>query len=361
MKNILAFPRGQLQLRREAAAWLVRLDGDDVSGQELSELREWLDQDPRHVEELVEMARLWDAMDCMAVIAEMLPAGAARPPDTSRGRLFGVGSVAAMASALAAVALLAVFLTGSLTAPELHHQSEPQELVYRTGVGEQSEITLRDGSVLVLNTSSEVRVSYRADERLVLLTGGEAYFTVAKNRDAPFVVHAGRARVRALGTAFSVRLVRQHIEVLVDEGRVQVGTARPQALASGDSSAQPATAHTPDAVTLGAGGRIAYDSVLGEPDYLPGESLQRALAWRSGKLQFAGEPLSTVVDEVSRYTDQRIEIVDSSIADLRIGGYFDIGEIDGFLAALEGGFGVSVVRLNDDIVQLSALDASADQ
>ena len=51
---------------------------------------------------------------------------------------------------------------------------------------------------------------------------GEAYFTVAKNPGRPFVVAAGGVGVRAVGTAFNVRLDSDAVEVLVTEGRVQV-------------------------------------------------------------------------------------------------------------------------------------------
>ena len=302
------------------------------------------------------MAQLWDAMDCMKVLAEMFPA-VAQPPRCSRWQWpYSPGKVAFVASLLVAVALLVLVAPGKPTTAGHSRQSELQELVYRTGVGEQSEVLLRDGSTLTLNTNSELRVHYDTHERAVYLAGGETYFNVAKNPDIPFVVYAGRGQVRALGTAFSVRLDGEAIEVLVDEGRVQVELISLEAPSAATSYPEVVAAAAKESITLREGGKVDYSNTLGGPDYLTRERLERALSWRSGKWVFSGETLSEVVGEVSRYTQERIEIVDPAIADLRIGGYFDIGKIDAFLAVLETGFGVSVTRVNGDLIQLSTLD-----
>lgn len=356
MRNTIAFPHGAAQVRREAAAWLARLDGEELLEQELCDLRAWLAADARHVQALVKMAQLWDAMDSMKVLAEMFPVAAPPPRHSTWQWLYGYGAAAIMASLIAAVALLTVVLPGALTTPGHSSQSEPQELVYRTGIGEQSEVSLRDGSVLTLNTGSEVRVRYEKRERAVFLTSGEAYFDVAKNPKVPFVVYAGRGQVRALGTAFSVRLEGGLIEVLVDEGTVQVDVVPLKRSSLVTTSRGVVVADAQDSVTLREGGKVGYADTLDGPDYLTRESLQQRLAWRTGKWVFTGETLSEVVGEVSRYTHKRIEIVDPAIANLRIGGYFDIGEIDAFLTVLQSGFGVSVTSVNDELIQLSALD-----
>jgi transmembrane sensor len=85
------------------------------------------------------------------------------------------------------------------------------------------------------------------------------------------------------------------------------------------------------------------------------------MAWHNGKWLFAGETLAEVIDEVSRYTDRRIEITDPQIAKLRIGGYFDIGEIDALMDALQAGFGVEVKQVSTQLIQLSALDSGKAQ
>ena len=62
---------------------------------------------------------------------------------------------------------------------------------YETAVGERSTFTLSDGSIVTLNTNSELTVHYSDTRREARLARGEANFEVAKNRAKPFVVRAG--------------------------------------------------------------------------------------------------------------------------------------------------------------------------
>ncbi|MEJ1961315.1 MAG: FecR domain-containing protein [Gammaproteobacteria bacterium] len=77
---------------------------------------------------------------------------------------------------------------------------------------------MRDGSAITLNTDSQLRVALTEAERRVDLKQGEAFFEVAKDSTRPFVVEAGRKRVVAVGTKFSVRRDGDFVEV-VDRGQ----------------------------------------------------------------------------------------------------------------------------------------------
>src|SRR5262249_9940655 len=97
---------------------------------------------------------------------------------------------------------------------------------YSTSVGATTAVPLRDGSKVILNTASEIRVVVTDVERAVHLEAGEAYFEVAKDRKRPFVVIAGAQRITALGTAFSVRRVaHDDVRVVVTDGLVAVSGA----------------------------------------------------------------------------------------------------------------------------------------
>ena len=91
---------------------------------------------------------------------------------------------------------------------------------------------LDDGSVAELNRGAEIEVNYTVAERRVVLRRGEALFTVAKNPARPFVVRAGGVDVRAVGTAFNVKLAGPNLEVLVTEGTVHVSQQTPATSAS---------------------------------------------------------------------------------------------------------------------------------
>ena len=74
---------------------------------------------------------------------------------------------------------------------------------------------LHDGSIVELNKGAQISIRYSGDERRVDLLSGEAYFEVAKNPDRPFIVSARGIDVKAVGTAFNVRLHNDSLEVLV--------------------------------------------------------------------------------------------------------------------------------------------------
>ena len=89
----------------------------------------------------------------------------------------------------------------------------------------------------------------RGDAREIYLRKGEAHFQVAHDRSRPFLVHAGDAVVRAVGTAFEVRvLTDQHVDVVVNEGRVEVqATAMPASQNAGAQLASGRRDHRPRA------------------------------------------------------------------------------------------------------------------
>ena len=64
-------------------------------------------------------------------------------------------------------------------------------------------------------------------------------------------------------------------------------------------------------------------------------------------LTFAGDPLSKVVDDVSRYTEISITIDDPALLDLPVGGLFRIGDVEALFDAVQQSLGVRVVWLDD--------------
>lgn len=359
MKNIIPFPpektrndfAGDADPREEAAAWLARIDRGDLAPEEAASLKAWLDRDRHNREAMRELEGLWSEMDRLSVLAELFPLpaepAAVKPAPKRR---WHTRAIAAAATAVIAIGLTLAVLKGGDGAPL---SDEPTELVYETGVGQQSRAALKDGSVITLNTHSRVRVQFSEGERAVHLVAGEAHFEVEKEVARPFVVYAAGGSVRAVGTAFSVRLVNGRADVVVSEGVVEVKAEQPEPSASADKA--PGTPS--QSITLAEGGSARYgERAIETVAQLPAKAIENQLAWRRGKWIFEGETLAEVVAEVNRYTDRRIEIADPRIANLRVGGYFDVGDIEPLLAALEAGFGIKVTRVEEDLIQLSAMD-----
>jgi transmembrane sensor len=189
---------------------------------------------------------------------------------------------------------------------------------FSTGKGETKVIALKDGSVVTLNTASEIAVSYTDAQRSVELIRGEALFDVAKNKARPFVVAAGDTNVRVVGTSFTVRhLETAPVQVLVREGIVEVF--------------KPAAGLAPVRITandMAEAGGASTGQIVARA--MPVAQVHRQMAWQSGQIAFEGETLAQAAAEFSRYSDTRIVVADPALAREEIAGLFKATDPVGF-------------------------------
>jgi transmembrane sensor len=186
---------------------------------------------------------------------------------------------------------------------------------------------LQDGSTALLNAGTEMSARFTREAREIALSHGEALFSVSHNREWPFQVSAGEEVVRAVGTAFLVRLVEPgQVNVLVTQGRVQVTRSVRDGSKTADAD-RPAT-------LVGAGNEFIVRGELESTVEFRASDLNRRLAWTKGPLRSEGRSLTEVVREINKYSEVRLEIADPSIAQVRIGGSVVAADRDGFLKAL---------------------------
>ncbi len=211
--------------------------------------------------------------------------------------------------------------------------------LYRTRVGERRVVALADGSRVHLNTASTIEISLKKDRRQLRLVKGEALFEVAHDPSRPFLVNAASARLRAVGTAFNVRIRENVVELTVTEGVVAVAQ-------SGDPVLRPRGAH----IAAGDGAVIRAGAVA--PTVLGGEVLRQRTAWQEGVIEFEGETLPQAVEEFNRYRAQPIIVGDPRLSNIRVGGRFEVDEADKFLLALESSFPIKAITSADGSVLL---------
>jgi len=324
--------RTRAEIDEEAAGWVWRLDSAPEGGAAREDFEAWLRQDPRHRRAYEELTKVWDVLDGLPEsppLAETDIAAASRG-----GRKYWWLAVAA--TVIAAV--------GGATWL-LYRGDETQTLA--TAVGQHRNVTLSDGTIVTLNTNTIVETSFSRNARQIFLRKGEAHFDVAQDRSRPFLVHAGDAVVRAIGTEFEIRLrPDKHVDVLVNEGRVEVVPDVPDTQPSAAGAATTAIpVVTVRAVSAGEQLSTATTNYAVVP--VSAEQVSSELAWRDGAVVFDSAPLSEAIIEIQRYTDARIVVSDPTIGTLPVGGRFKTDDLQGFLDGLESALPVKIRRTAD--------------
>jgi len=343
--KIVKFPEVAV-IEAEAAAWVARFDGGNVSAEELAKFQSWSSKSALHRDAVEQYGKLWTDFDKMNQLTAALESGrdaieqgahpSAKP--ISR-RWFAYVAGAGIAATLAAVVVYRGF-------------EEPPPVVtsYETEVGGQKNALLPDGSAVTLNTNSRIDVRISRHSREVHLVRGEVYFEVTHDDQRPFTVFAGRGLVRDVGTAFDVRLMNGAVNVSVARGSVEISAITPKSGASGSAAQRLAT--------VNAGQDVLFDRKIEHSERISDADLNRRLAWRQGVLIYAGEPLATVVADISRYSNIKVEL-DQRLRDRRVGGSFKVSQIREVFTALESNFGIHSEWVSDRQVRItSARDGS---
>lgn len=323
-------------LEREAVAWVRRLTAGQVTVADAKAFKDWRNKSPAHRTAFAEASRLWQELEPAGrslrqrggAFEQADPAYRRRPAFVSRRALLGGG----LASAAAAVAYAMIH-------PPLQLWPSLTELRadYRTGTGEQRDITLSADTSVRMNTQTSIVVRSHDEgaERLELVRGEASFSTVAREGRSLAVLAADRW-ITAATAQFDVRYLRDQtnpsvcvtclqgsLTVVRDSETKQIGSGQ-QLRYDGDGSAH-LEAFDPDIVS----------------------------AWQRGVLIFRATPLSEVVEEVNRYRPGRIIVVNTRLGQLPVSGRFRIDNLDEILDQMRRAFDAKVRTLPGGLVFLS--------
>lgn len=320
-----------------ASDWLLRRDAGLAPAAE-GELQCWLAVDPRHRDAFTRLERTWAVFDRAEMkglagsIVTRLEVRARRRRSLRRG--------------LSAAAAIAIVATGL----GLWLRPVPAP-VTAIEVAFEPVRKLPDGSIVELNTGADIAVQYEAGVRRVRLLKGEAHFRVEKDVARPFIVEARGIEVRAVGTAFTVQLQSEKVEVVVTEGRVSV---EPEAagLPPADGGI---TVPAPTLVAAGHSILVDLSVRTGAPPHvapMTGAQLDERLAWRIPRLEFGGMELGQAIGLMNRQNRLQITLGDDGIRRLRISGTFRSDNPEGFVRIVEGTFNLEAERRSDNEIVL---------
>lgn len=305
-----------------AVEWVVKLDRLGADNTTRVELERWLAQDARHAGALLRAQAGWKCFDRLQILGGKNDNSAAFFEDETFSRRVMLRKVAAAGTAglgLAAALAVGFFRIG-------RHQ-------ILTPVGEIRRVPLLDGSVVAVNTNSALNIDIKPDLREITLDKGEVWFDVAEDTKRPFIVNSGDVRIRALGTAFSVRRRDDGADVLVTEGVVETWTV----------------GNEENRRKVDAGSKVFVSDIAGPSQVVAASAqIDRVLAWREGEIAIDGETLAEAAAEFNRYNDRKLTI-DPALADERLVGWFHTNEPKTFAAAAATILKLKITETPDEI------------
>jgi transmembrane sensor len=350
----------EADVKAAARDWLLRLSLESPTSADRTRFEAWRDANPRHAAAYRRLESIWQDAATLTELARLAPLPAA-PDRWPRRALYALRARPSIWAAGAGIAGAIGALGVWLSMPPTH---------FATGVAEVREIRLTDGSEVTLGARTSIDIAFRADERRVVMSEGEAFFAVSKNPARPFVVVVGDKQVRVVGTKFEIRRRDAGVRVSVVEGTVEVmqspAYSPAVSVATGPRSARShAAAQPPATLTLndGASATLADGEVRepsGERVLIAGQQVTAATAgpisdpqlmprgepaaWRHGRLVYVDAPLREVVADANRYSPAPITIGDERTADLRVSVTYPSNRIDEMLSALSRSLSIDIER-----------------
>lgn len=301
----------------DAIAWHTCLRDRAAAREVLDEFKAWKNAKPEHAAAYNQAQQFWDELDqakpevldyFSEELEQVFISDPAIEPWYERFGLymdhfrFNVSHIR-MATIAASIALVAILFSQNLPL-----QGPP--VSYATNRGEIKQIQLQDGSSLVLNADTKIKVHYRRRARDVELMQGGAIFDVARNKKRPFIVHAADSTVTVLGTRFEVDRTSDNVKVAVIRGLV--GVAR--------ETASGARQHF--SLKLKPGEQANHE--IGKVSFARSKIDPAQIgSWKDHVLIFDDETLANSVRRLNRhFTQGEIKLGGGDIGQLRLSGVF---------------------------------------
>ncbi|GJL60153.1 MAG: sensor [Nitrospirales bacterium] len=335
----------------QALAWIIRQQSGEVKPEERRAFELWLHESPMHQREYERALEMWEKLDHIPPFLEAELADADQYWDRSvrkagAGGTWGIWGWRPAFVAMSVAVVISGFLVWGWPGVMVHHETDQTAGVsvhyeaYQTAKGEQRQVTLPDGSTMLMNTDSQVSVQMSDDARIVYLEEGEALFTVAHDPQRPFDVHAANGIIHDIGTEFLVRRFSEKVHVAVLEGRVAVEV---------NTSPSTVSAIIPQPLLEG---EEVFFTTEGKLSAVQPFKAQTAIAWRQGQLVFVETPLKDVLDEWARYQSDVIRLRDPNLGRMPVSGVFRFDNPTGFFRALGDILSLHPVRQGPNLIVL---------
>jgi len=221
------------------------------------------------------------------------------------------------------------------------HQSELAKTMVEVSSADKvvNLVHLPDGTLVSLNTNT--RISYpkkfEGNIREVSIEG-EAFFDVKPNKNKPFVIHAGKAQIKVLGTSFCVNAYPEakEVEVIVQTGKVQVMNKAAEPAQTNELILVPG-----DKGTLVYASNTLQKTTNHDPNFI---------AWKTRNLIFKATSLNEVILNLERVYKVKISLADPKLNDLLLTAQFNNYSLDFILKVIENTFHLEVQEANGQYI-----------
>lgn len=306
---------------------LAKYLSNEVNTLEKLEVETWINQSVENLEELEQNRKMLDNVDAFYK-AKSFDSGVAwnkvrakiNPPQMNIIHHKKVGKeVFAKFYKYAAIIVFAVMLGSAgyyfgfrnkITEVYTEIISTPKQVI--------NEYTLPDGSVVALNSNSKLVYpkNFKGDTREVTIFG-EAFFDVKPNPEKPFVINAGNAQVKVVGTSFNVSAYPESetVEIVVKTGKVQVTSKNRETV----PNLKEVYLIPGEKGTLFNKSNILEKSENSNPNYL---------AWKTHDFSFNEVPLNEVFQCLEKTYHVNIQVTEPELNDLVLNAQFDKKSID---------------------------------
>jgi len=199
--------------------------------------------------------------------------------------------------------------------------------------------TLPDGTLVSLNTDTKLQFPKKFGRKTREVTiVGEAFFEVKPNKNKPFIIHAGKAQIKVLGTSFNVSAYPETklVEVIVETGKVQVLNKTAETIQTNELI-----------LTPGDKGTLVYssNSLLKTTNQNP-----NFLAWKTHNLIFKATSLSEVIGNLEKVYKVNIRLADSRLNGLLLTAQFNDYSLDFILKVIETTFQIEAQEINGQYI-----------
>jgi len=204
----------------------------------------------------------------------------------------------------------------------------------QTATAVNDSIRLADGSTVFMDELTRVRYpeQWKGSERRIYLEQGNAFFTVTRDKEHPFVVQLDESSVTVVGTSFNISANTEEIAVSVKTGTVvfETGTAAGKAV-------------------LSAGRGVVYRRHSGTLKAVDVTN-SNADAWLTHELKFTDASLQEVLESLEQYYNVRISVEDSIANFKKFNASFRNNDLKQVLDVLEATYPIQIEHKDADVI-----------